>query len=80
LDTSTLEKQLRELSEFEIKYSGSPSHPKHYSHLGESGLTFSEDIPLPTIVPVDNFFKPDQNVVFKTPTLCKIHRTPTFIY
>jgi AraC family transcriptional regulator, melibiose operon regulatory protein len=64
LNTSTLEKQLRELSEFEIKYSGSPSHPKHYSHLGESGLTFSEDIPLPTIVPVDNFFKPDQNVVF----------------
>lgn len=64
MDISILEKQLSELSDFEIKYSGSPSHPKHYSHLGESGLTFSTDIPLPTIVPVYNFFNPDQNVVF----------------
>jgi AraC family transcriptional regulator, melibiose operon regulatory protein len=38
--------------------------PRHYSNLKDSELTLSKTIDGPDIVPVDYFFKPDQNVVF----------------
>lgn len=62
MDISILEKQLKVMSDFEKKYSGTPEQPKRYSHI-EEVLTFSQNKE-PDIVPVDYFFKPDQNVVF----------------
>lgn len=64
MDISILEKQLREMNDYEKKYSGTPEQPKHYSHLEQSELIFSQDLQTPNTVPVDYFFKPDQNVVF----------------
>ena len=64
MDTTVIEKQLMEMSEYEKKYSGTAEHPRHYSHLEDSELTFSKGIQAPDIVPVDYFFKPFQNVVF----------------
>ncbi|MEH7073472.1 AraC family transcriptional regulator [Neobacillus drentensis] len=61
---SILDKQLRELSDFEKRYSGTAEQPRHYSHLEDSELTLSNILDKPSIVPVDYFFKPDQNVVF----------------
>ncbi len=52
------------MSDYEKKYSGTAEHPKHYSHLEGSELTFSQEVQGLDIVPVDYFFKPDQNVVF----------------
>lgn len=49
MDTTIIEKQLMEMSEYERKYSGTPQHPRHYSHLEDSELTFSTGIKLPTL-------------------------------
>jgi AraC family transcriptional regulator, melibiose operon regulatory protein len=64
MHTSIIEKQLREMSDYEKRYSGTVKKPRHYSHIEDSELTFSQGIQAPNIVPVDYFFKPDQNVVF----------------
>ncbi|MEH7117784.1 AraC family transcriptional regulator [Neobacillus vireti] len=64
MDTTIIEKQLMEMSNYEKKYSGTPEHPRHYSHLENSELTFTQGIQPADIVPVEYFFKPDQNVVF----------------
>lgn len=65
MDTSILEKQLRAKNEFEQQYSGTAEMPNYYSHMDEyDHLTFSKDLQTPDVVPVDYFFKPDQNVVF----------------
>ena len=64
MDTSFIEKQLLEMSDYEKKYSGTAENPRHYSNLEDSELTFSQGIIEPDIVPVDYFFKPEQNVVF----------------
>jgi hypothetical protein len=57
MDISILEKQLTLMSDFEKRYSGTPEHPRRYSHIEEE-LTFSQNKE-PDIVPVDYFFKPD---------------------
>jgi AraC-like DNA-binding protein/mannose-6-phosphate isomerase-like protein (cupin superfamily) len=64
LDFSILEKQLKEFNEFEKKYSGTSEHPKIYTHMEQSELTFSQAKQYPDIVPVEHFLKPDQNVAF----------------
>lgn len=64
MDTSLIEKQLMEMSEFEKKYSGTSENPRSYSRLEDAELTFSHGIQAPDIVPVDYFFKPEQNVIF----------------
>lgn len=64
MDLTVLEEQLRERNEFEQRYSGSPEQPRYYSHLDHSALLFSEHLQQPDVVPVDYFFKPDQDVVF----------------
>jgi AraC family transcriptional regulator, melibiose operon regulatory protein len=63
MEISILEKQLKQMSDFEEKYSGTPEQPNRYSHIEEE-LTFSQTKQEPDIVPLDYFFKPDQNVVF----------------
>jgi len=40
MNTSIIEKQLMEMSDYEKKYSGTPEHPRHYSHLEDLELTF----------------------------------------
>ncbi|MED4225892.1 AraC family transcriptional regulator [Neobacillus cucumis] len=64
METTIIEKQLREMSDFEKKHSGTSENPRHYSHLEDSKLTFLKDVQAPDIVPVNYFFKPEQNVVF----------------
>ena len=59
MDISILDKQLREMSDYEKRYSGTAENPRHYSHIEDSELTFSQGIQAPNIVP-----KPEQNVVF----------------
>ncbi|NHC42585.1 cupin domain-containing protein [Bacillus sp. MM2020_1] len=64
MEFPSLEKHLFEMNHFEKKYSGTPDKPNLYSHLEGTKLTFSENILEPNIVPVDYFFKPEQNVIF----------------
>ncbi|WP_462409527.1 AraC family transcriptional regulator [Neobacillus sp. Marseille-QA0830] len=64
MDTAIIEKQLMEMNNFEKKYSGTPEHPRHFSHLQESELTYLQNYQSLDIVPVDYFFKPGENVVF----------------
>ncbi|PKG23845.1 AraC family transcriptional regulator [Niallia nealsonii] len=64
MEISKLEKQLFEMDEFEKKYSGTPEQPNFFSELVESELTFSPNSQSPSVVPIDHFFKPNQNVVF----------------
>jgi AraC family transcriptional regulator, melibiose operon regulatory protein len=52
------------MNDFEKKYSGNLEQPKIYTHMEQSELTFSQSVQSPSIVPVDYFFKPNQNVVF----------------
>jgi AraC family transcriptional regulator, melibiose operon regulatory protein len=63
MEISSLENQLKLMSDFEKRYSGTLEKPKRYSHIEEE-LTFSQTKQEPNIVPLDYFFKPDQNVVF----------------
>jgi AraC family transcriptional regulator, melibiose operon regulatory protein len=64
MEIPKLEQQLFEMNEFELKYSGTPEKPNFYSDLADSELTFSPDLQTPSVLPIDYFFKPDQNVVF----------------
>jgi AraC family transcriptional regulator, melibiose operon regulatory protein len=50
-----MDKQLRKMSDFEIQYSGTAEKPRHYSHIEDSELTFSQGVQAPNIVPVNYF-------------------------
>jgi AraC family transcriptional regulator, melibiose operon regulatory protein len=64
MDFSIVEKQLKKRNDFEKRYSGTFEKPNIYSHIDQSVLTFSRELQVPDTVPVDYFFKPEQNVVF----------------
>ena len=83
MNTSIIEKQLMEMSDYEKKYSGTPEHPRHYSHLEDLELTFSTGIQAPDIVPVDYFFNycygklPYRSIDFKFETVDAEYYQPT---
>lgn len=65
MDTTLIEKQLRKMNDFEQKYSGTLDHPRHYSHLEDSELTFSANVQAPdNIVPVDYFLNLSKTLFF----------------
>ena len=65
MEMAILDKQLREMNEFEKEFSGTAEKPNIYTNLENSVLTYSQDTQSPYTVPVQfPFFKHDQNVAF----------------